>query len=136
MLFREGLVINDNTLGQLFHKAAKALEPIYNSLKLELKESWLVLADESILKYLNPVKPEQSGASRGYVWCFLAPENSQVIYQFDTSRAGAIPEELLKDTSGILLCDGYSGYNVVVNSYDRERAGCLVHARRKFIDET
>jgi transposase len=53
---------------------------------------------------------------------------------YDSSRSGEIPKDLLEDTSGILVCDGYAGYNVVVNSYDRERAGCLARARRKFVD--
>lgn len=137
-LFREGLYLNDNTLGSLFHKAAEKLRPLYEKLESLVKDSWLILADETVLTFLSPNKGEalspNKKTNRGFVWCFLDPENQRVVFRYDVSRSGKIPEQLLKNTSGILLCDGYSGYNVVVNSYDRERAGCLAHARRKFFD--
>lgn len=135
MLFREGLYINDNVVGDLFHKAANKLQPIYLALRSLVKKSWLILADETVLKFLQPpIDQIDKKSNRGYAWCFLDPENGRVIFQYDPTRDSQIPTELLKDSSGILVCDGYSGYNIVVNSYDRERAGCLAHARRKFVD--
>jgi transposase len=132
--FRNKLYINDNVLGSLFHKAGHKFLPIYDLLKKQISSAWLIMADETVLKYLNPAGEATGQANIGYVWCFLAPERDQVVFLYDSSRAAKIPESLLKDTSGILVCDGYAGYNVVVNSYDRERAGCLAHARRKFVD--
>jgi len=135
ILFREDLYINDNVLGDLFHKAGTKLLPIYEYLRSLVKESWLILADETVLKFLQPPFEQlDKKSNRGYAWCFLDPENNRVIFQYDPTRDSKIPTELLKDSSGILVCDGYSGYNIVVNSYDRERAGCLAHARRKFVD--
>lgn len=137
-LDRQGLYVADNTLGQLFHKAAVKLEPIYKLLKDSVRKSWLVLADETTLTYLSPKEDPESKdgkkSQRGYVWCFLDPENDRVIFIYDRSRSSEIPKDLLEGTNGILLCDAYSGYNAVISSYDRERAGCLTHARRKFVE--
>lgn len=134
-LFRSGLYVNDNVIGDLFHKAAEKLLPIYDLQRSLIKESWLILADETVLKFLQPpIDKTDKKSNQGYAWCFLDPENGRVIFQYDTRRNGAIPAELLRDSHGILLCDGFSGYNLAIDSYDRERAGCLAHARRKFVD--
>jgi len=37
-------------------------------------------------------------------------------------------------SSGALVCDGYTGYNVVEDPDQRVRGGCWCHARRKFFD--
>ena len=73
-LFRLNLYINDNVLGSLFHKAGHKLLPIYDLLKELIGAAWLIMADETVLKYLNPAGEATGQANTGYVWCFLAPE--------------------------------------------------------------
>ncbi len=50
-------------------------------------------------------------------------------FRYEPSREGACAEAALKGFSGTLVCDGYSGYNVVSNVI---RAGCWAHMRRKW----
>jgi transposase len=54
-----------------------------------------------------------------------------VIYDYKPSRSGKIPKEFLKDFSGYLHVDGYSGYNNIDNI---TLVGCLAHVRRYFND--
>jgi len=50
------------------------------------------------------------------------------------SRSGATPKALLEGTRGVLLVDGYSGYNDVEKVSSRRRAACHAHVRRYFFE--
>ncbi|XXY44317.1 transposase [Sorangium sp. So ce269] len=52
----------------------------------------------------------------GFVWTFVSADahgGSEVAYHFAESRSGSTPKALLEGTKGVLLVDGYSGYNDV-----------------------
>ncbi len=53
------------------------------------------------------------------------------LFRYDGSRAGACAEQMLKGFSGVLVADGYSGYNLVGNVV---RAGYWAHMRRKWVE--
>src|SRR5690606_21995557 len=55
-------------------------------------------------------------------------------YSFADSRSGDLPKRLLDGTSGVLLADGYSGYNGVEDVSTRRRAACYAHVRRHFFE--
>ncbi len=70
---------------------------------------------------------------RGHIWSFVSDE-PLVFYEYTPNWQGAAIQELLKDYAGTLQGDGYAGLNPL---YEKEsgpkRAGCLAHARRKFV---
>jgi transposase len=75
------------------------------------------------------------GSKQGYAWGWrnlhgVGP--SKVLIEFKTSRSRDGPLDFLKEWSGTLIGDGYSGLNEVVERNDIVRAGCWAHARRKF----
>lgn len=45
-----------------------------------------------------------------------------------------MPVRLLEGFSGVLQCDGYSGYGRVCRELELTRIGCMDHARRKFVE--
>ena len=55
-----------------------------------------------------------------------------MIFNYSKSRSSEVAQKLLKDYKGILVTDGYSGYNVL----DKEltHAECWAHARRYFYE--
>jgi transposase len=122
---RTGIAISRSTITDLFHRAASALEPLVDRLAELVRESDLVLADETPHRM-------QSTTKTPYLWTFVA-ENF-VLYRFAADRSGLTPEKVLGDSKGILVADAYSGYNAVTTPERRERAGCLAQARRKFFD--
>jgi hypothetical protein len=68
-------------------------------------------------------------------WTFGARDvegGLDVAYVFAEDRSGATPKKLLEGTKGVLLVDGYSGYNVVDEVSTRRRAACHAHLRRYF----
>ena len=54
-----------------------------------------------------------------------------MIFKYSRSRSGEIAQKLLKDYKGILVTDGYAGYN---NLEEINRAECWAHARRYFYE--
>ena len=58
---------------------------------------------------------------------------ARVAYDFAPSRAGEHARAFLKDWSGKLVCDDYSGYKASFGAGVTE-IGCMAHARRKFYD--
>jgi transposase len=56
-----------------------------------------------------------------------------VVYDFADSRAGQHAQDFLGEWRGSLVCDDYSGYKALLVKGVVE-AGCLAHARRKFVE--
>ncbi len=54
-----------------------------------------------------------------------------VYYAYNQSRRGEVAQEIYASFTGVLQCDGYSGYNGLANV---KRVGCWAHVRRKFYE--
>jgi transposase len=131
---RVGVPVNDSTLGDLFHRSAEIVTPIYRRLIELVAKDPLVLADETTMRVQAKKKTRTA-----WIWDFLGRdpidrEKELIAYVFSPSRSGETPARVLEGTGGTLLVDGYQGYNAVTLPGGRERAGCLAHARRKFFD--
>jgi transposase len=77
------------------------------------------------------------GSRTGYAWGWrnlrgVGPP--KVLIEFRQSRSRDGPLGFLKDWSGTLIADGYSGFDEVVARNGIVRAGCWAHARRKLKD--
>lgn len=122
---RIGIPISRSTIGDLFHRAAKELRPLWIRLLTLVAASPIVFADETTMKVLET-------DSKAWVWTFLT--DKLIGYKFAMSRSGATPLKVLGETAGHLVCDAYTGYNKVSVPGRRVRAGCLAHARRKIFE--
>jgi transposase len=129
---RAGVQVNDSTLGDLFHRTAEIVEPLYERLLKLIREKEIVLADETTQRV------QEKGKTRtAWLWSFIGRdeiERELIAYVFSRSRSGDTPVEVLGETKGKLVADAYSGYNKVTTPSARERAGCLAHLRRRFFD--
>lgn len=88
--------------------------------------------DETSVQVLK--EPGRAAQSKSYMWVRRGgpPDKPVILFNYDPSRAGAVPWRLLKDFQGILQTDGYQGYGGVSKRNDIVSVGCLAHARRKF----
>jgi transposase len=129
---RAGVQVNDSTLGDLFHRTAEIVEPLYDRLLKLISGKEIVLADETTQRV------QAKGKTRtAWLWSFIGRdefERELIAYVFTNSRSGDTPVEVLGETKGKLVADAYSGYNTVTAPGGRERAGCLAHLRRRFFD--
>jgi len=129
ILLQSGIDIPDNTLGNWVMGAADILFPLEKAFWEQLIQSRYLQADETTVKILKPDK-------KGYMWAYqsLDPKNKFILFEFNVTRAGSVPENRLKDFSGILQTDGYAGYERLGKQKNIIHIGCWDHARRKFTD--
>lgn len=126
-LQRVGIPVARTTMGDLFHTGADVLQPLADRLLQLVRESHLVLADETPIRVLAEKKTRRS-----YVWTFRT--DKLVAYRYSASRSGDTPAEVLGGTRGYLVVDGYTGYNAVTVPKGRVRVGCWAHVRRRFFE--
>ena len=121
-------------MNELLHRSSALLAPVWTRLLEVIRSREVVLADETRLRILRDAdgKPKT-----GFVWTFGATDRRgelDVAYIFADNRSGATPKALLEGTKGVLLVDGYSGYNDVEKVSSRRRAACFAHVRRYFFE--
>jgi transposase len=131
---RQGVPLARSTLGEWIGRIGVALQPLADRLAELLRERSCLHADETPVRQLDP----GSGKTRhAYLWAYrsnaLDDGPSLVVFDYQTSRAGAHARAFLRDWRGHLMVDDYSGYKALFTAGPTELA-CLAHIRRKFFD--
>jgi len=124
---RIGIPIKRSTMTDLFHRAAELTRPLSERNLALVAKAEVVHADETSMKVLDEGK-----CRNGFLWTFLA--DNVIAYRFASSRSGETPKQVLGGSKGTLVVDAYSGYNVVEEVSNRERAACHAHVRRYFYE--
>lgn len=76
---------------------------------------------------------EKSGSHKHWLWTFLCEK--AVYFRIADSRAAVVPESVIGDSSGTLVCDRYSAYKKLSKDVVTiVLAFCWAHVRRDFID--
>ena len=124
---REGVEVSQSSMGRWLDMCAEAAKPIYERMRELVVQSKVVQADESPFLFVDKNRPAKKSKT-GYVWtAYGDAEHPYTIYDFQPDRSSERAKQLLKGFTGILLTDGYSGYEW----YPRElSANCSVHGRR------
>jgi len=107
VLSRAGVPVARTTLGDLFHSAARATDPLYRRLLDLIRVDDYVRADETPQRVLAEGKTR-----RAYVWTFRT--EGLIAYVHSHTRSGETPVAVLSGTKGYLQVDGFTGYNAVV----------------------
>jgi transposase len=142
---REGLELSRSTISSWLGQGALLLEPIAEKIREYILSASHIHGDDTPVKVLEP----GSGKTKtGRIWVYVKdgrPRNDKspiaACYYYSPDRKGIRPKEHLKDFTGTLHADAYSGYNKLYLSTDNpnatiNEAGCWAHARRKFYDIT
>lgn len=108
--------------------------PLINLLRDELLAGGYIHMDETTVQVLD--EPGREAQARSWLWCQVGGtrEHPIVLFDYDPSRAGAVPTRLLGEFAGYLHTDGYDGYNAVVRANAIKQLYCFAHARRHFVD--
>jgi transposase len=129
---RSGVRTPRSTLASWSGQAGAALTPLYDAHRKFVLSCSVVHADETPVAMLDPGAGK---TKRAYIWAYARSGfdvSPGVVYEFCVGRGAKYPLEFLKGWSGTLVCDGYGGYDKVMEQESRIGAGCLAHARRKF----
>jgi transposase len=130
---RAGLAIPRSTLAAWVGVCGVRLQPLADALKRHVLSCQVVHADETPVAMLSP---GDGKTHRAYLWAYAAgvfEPLKAVVYDFQPSRSGEHARNFLGDWKGSLVCDDYSGYKACFAA-DITEAGCMAHARRKFME--
>ena len=130
---RLGVALSRNTLANwVIRPTNDWLMPLYELLRQKLLKEHIIHADETHVQVLK--EDGKAATARSEMWVYAsAPRSKRQIRYFDyqTSRSGDCAKTFLEGFHGVLICDGYSGYNKVESV---TRGGCWAHAQRKWRD--
>ena len=134
MLKRYGGDISRSNMAHWIVRLHDVFLPLINLIKEKQLEGDYLQGDETRM----PVLKETGKTVQSDKWMWVIrggpPGKPAVLFEYDPSRAGAVPVRLLDGFAGVLQADGYSGYNRVCRENGITRIGCFDHARRKFVE--
>jgi transposase len=137
---REGIELSLSTLADQVGACAHALQPLHDLIAAHVLAAERLHGDDTTVQILAKGK-----TVTGRIWTYVRddrPFDGQAppaaLYHASPDRTAEQPEEHLKDWTGILQADAYSGYGRLYAA-DRSpgpltQALCWVHARRKFFE--
>ena len=128
-----GLKFPTSTLNGWGHAVASRLEPVYEALRDDVRNSdYLQIAEVPWRIADSPVN-----SRKGYAWQFLdnRPQSHDLYFLYmNGSRAGTVPRAELRDFRGAIQTDGYGVYDYLELLDNVTLLGCMSHVRRKFTD--
>lgn len=132
ILQRSGISIPRSTLALWMIRGGELVQPLINLLRDGLLEGPLIHCDETRVQVLN--EPGKTAQSQSYMWVQVAGagEHQIVLFDYDPSRSGSVPERLLAGYQGYLQTDGYEGYAAIGRQPGVINQGCWAYARCKF----
>ena len=131
---RQGVPLARSTLADWINRIGVALQPLADRLAELLRQHACLHADKTPVRQLDP----GNGKTRhAYLWAYRSGVHDDgppiVVFDYQTSRAGAHARAFLYGWRGHLMVDDYAGYKAMFVDGPTELA-CLAHIRRKFFD--
>ncbi len=130
---RLGVDLKRNTMANwVIQTAGIYLKPFSNAFLTELLQQRVIHADETVVQVNK--EPGRDAAAESRIWAYASSKRAerQIRYfRYEESRKGACAEKVLGGYTGVVISDGYSGYNILSKA---TRAGCWAHARRKWVE--
>lgn len=132
---RLGIDIARSTMAAWTIYVAELCKPLVDLLVQDIRSGPIINMDETTIQVLK--EPDRKNTTKSYMWVFIGgdPQYSAAVFKYDPSRSGDVPCGVVgPDYCGYIQTDGYGGYNSLGNRDGIIHLGCLVHARRKFIE--
>ena len=127
-----------SSLAEWVGKCGVALRPLVDILRQQLHQRVAVHADETPIQMLNPsAKAHAQNVQRAYLFAYRSAELGTepiVVFDFQTSRAGAHAAQFLQGYTGALVVDDFAGYKKLFSDTPMQELACWAHARRKFFE--
>jgi transposase len=134
ILERMGVELGRATMANWAIQVGQRCEPLMDLLWREIRCGPLINMDETPVQVLH--EPGRANTSKSYMWVFRGGDAPRpvLIFRYDPSRAGQVPQKVLDGYQGYIQTDGYCGYDALGERAGIIHMGCWAHARRKFLD--
>jgi transposase len=131
---RLSIELSRQTMSVWMLRAGKCIIPLINLMQDNILNYDVSFADETTAQVLN--EPDRRAQSKSFMWCFLggAPGKRVVIYQYHQTREADVANQFFAEYTGGLHCDGYAGYNALLQKNGIVGINCWAHVRRKFVE--
>lgn len=137
MLRRIGVDIPRSTLCLWVIRSAELLKPMREITHRQIVSHDVSYSDETTVQVLKD--PNKGASSKKYMWLFAGgpPDKFVFYYHYHHSRTHDVAMNFFDGYKGYIHCDGFPGYDALATkSPDITLAGCMYHARRKFVEIT
>ena len=142
IMARQGVILDRSTLAFWMGYAAAEVAPVVARLREMVLASARLFADETIVPVLDPGRGR---TKQGYFWAIARDDRPwggrdppAVVYSYAPGRGQTHAHALLGGYRGILQCDGYAAYKLLVGPKSDGQpitlAFCWSHVRRGFYD--
>ena len=129
---RLGVNLKRNTMANwVIQTAENYLKPFSDIFLTELLRQAVIHADETVLQVNK--EPGRAATAESRIWAYASSKRAERqirIFRYEESRKGACAERVLGGYTGIVISDGYSGYNILSKA---TRAGCWAHYPRSIV---
>jgi hypothetical protein len=109
------LHISKGTVHKILERCSKLFGSSYEGIKQAIKEGKYVHADETGWRVQG---------QNWYAWGFINEKAS--LYTIEDTRGGGVPRKILEGYKGVVVRDGYTGYDKIPT----EHQICLIHLLR------
>lgn len=130
MLKRDGISITRATLCSWTSRCGQMLHPIAKEILRSILASPCVQTDDTGM-LIQVV--EGGEAKKGYVWTYTNRDDL-VYFHLTTSHGHEAPLAILREYEGYVQADAHASYNALFRIGKAKEAGCMAHARRKFVE--
>lgn len=127
---QHGLDLAAGTVASGLQTLPALMEPVVECCRERVCSSDRMHADET--RWLQWCD-DSEGSEKHWLWVFVTVE--AVYYSIKDSRAATVPESVIGESEGTLVCDRYSAYKKLAKDHPLIiLAFCWAHVRRDFID--
>jgi transposase len=133
ILTRYGVYISRSTQCHWVKAGADLFQPLYDFQRERVLQSSVMWTDDVPITVLGGPK----GSFPGHFWTYIGDsEHPYSVYDFTTNHSRDGPAGFLRDYSGYLQADAYTGYDAIFLAPGSSiiEVACWAHARRRFFD--
>jgi hypothetical protein len=132
MAAREGLDLSRTKLARWFIGGSQVFQPVLNGLMDTFFNYDIALSDDTRIKVLKTAEDNPNTQSALWIRRGGPPDKPVVLVDYKASKSAKAAFSLLDDSTGTLVCDGASNFNLAVRKNQLMVALCNDHARRRF----
>jgi len=133
ILTRYGVYISRSTMCDWVKSTADLFRPLYDLQRELVLQSSVMWTDDTPITVLGG----REGSFQGHFWTYIGDrEHPYSVYDFTTNHSRDGPARFLRDYSGYLHADAYTGYDGIFLAPGSGiiEVACWAHARRRFFD--